>query len=82
MAKRLVTKSLRTVVMSILENPRLLRSLKDNPKEGLKKAGIRLSRKDLRKLKKFLQMRSLEKDLRSLMRIAHKFEEALHIPPW
>ncbi len=82
MAKTIVTKSLRSVVRDIFENPRYLRSLKDDPKEGLKKAGIRLSRKDLRRLKRFLQMRSLEKDLRALKRIGQKFEEQLGIWPW
>ncbi len=82
MAKKIVTKSLRSVVRDIFENPRHLRSLKDDPKEGLKKAGIRLSKKDLRRLKRFLQMRSLEKDLRAFKRIGQKFEEQLGIWPW
>ncbi len=82
MAKRIVTKSLRTVVIDIFENPRFQRSLKDHTKKGLKKAGIRLSKKDLRRLNSFLRLRSLDKDLKVFKRIGHKFEKKLGILPW
>ena len=82
MAKKIVTRSLRTVVMRLFENERFQNALKEDPEEGLKREGIRLSRKDLRKLKSFLRAPSLERDLREYKRIGYKFQKKLGIWPW
>ena len=82
MAKKIVTRSLRTVVMRLFENERFQNALKEDPEEGLKREGIRLSRKDLRKLKSFLRAPSLERDLREYNRIGYKFQKKLGIWPW
>ncbi len=82
MAKRILTKSLSTVVQRMFENDRFQKSLKKDPEEGLKEAGIRLSRRDMRKLKSFLRMPSMERDLKTYKRIGYRFQRKLGILPW
>jgi hypothetical protein len=82
MAKRILTKSLRTVVQRAFEDEAFHKALVSNTEKALKKAGIRLSKKDMRKLKGFLGMRSLAKDFEVYKNIGYQFERKLGFLPW
>ena len=82
MAKRIPTKSLKTVVERAFKDDRFYRALKRNSESALKKAGIRLTKKDMRKLKRLFGMRSVAKDFGELKKVGYEFREKWGFFPW